>query len=141
MKTIKMDAMICGSNGWVNNGTKEFKRVSRWIKVRENYNPSKRNSLFDYVQDGYGYNPYNENYDPENNGGAFLTYFRFGGRNYATEQFLALGNPFYNPVTYSYTDDHDKTCFLSGVDGDNYYNPYYVEFDEYMEYVRVYEEV
>ena len=84
------------------------------------------------------YKPYQDNFTPEN--GLYLDYFRFNGRNYAVEQFLCLGNPFWNPVTYCYEDKNGKTCYLSGVDNENYFNPIYVEFDEYCENVRVYVE-
>ena len=137
MKKITMKTETCGSNGWKENGTQDFMRVSRWISVKNNYTPNKRNSLWDYVRDENGYNPYDSNFSPEN--GLYLDYFRYKGRNYAVEQFWCLGNPFYVPVTYSYEDKDGKLYFLSGVDADNYYNPIYVEFNEYCEKVRVYE--
>ena len=68
----------------------------------------------------------------------FLDYFTFNGKNYALEQFLSLGNTFYCPVTYSYQTKDGKTLFLSGVDGENIYNPIYIEIDENGENVRVY---
>ena len=125
----------CGNNGWYENGEQKFKRVSRWITIRHNYTPNKRNALWDYVQDENGYKPYQDNFSPEN--GLYLDYFRFNGRNYAIEQFGCLGNPFWFPDTYRYTDKPGKAYYLSGIDMDNYYNPLYIEFDEYMEKVRV----
>ena len=139
MKTIKMQVSRCGAKGWNQDGEKEFVRVSRWITVKEDYNPTKRNSLWDYVEDENGYHPYNSNFDPTN--GTYLNYFVWQGRKYAVEQFLALGNPFYCPVSYSYEDENGRLCYLSGVDGDNYYNPIYVEFSECCEQVRIYQEV
>lgn len=141
MKTIEMTITRCGNSGWHEDGTRKFTRVSRWISVKHNYNPSKRNSLYYYVTDGYGYKSGESKFDPENNGGAYLDYFTWNGRNYAVEQFLALGNPFWNPVTYSYEDADGKKCYLSGVEMENYYNPIYVEFDECCEMVRVYQEI
>ena len=139
MKEIKMNVERCGYNGWYKDGTKDFKRVSRWITVRQNYNPTKRNSLWDYVMDESGYKSYQDGFNPVN--GLFLDYFRFGGRTYAVEGFLACGNPFWNPVMYSFTDTDGKTHYLSGVEIDDCCNPLYVEFDEYCTAVRVYEEV
>ena len=136
-KVITMKSERCGNSGWIDNGLHNFKRVSRWIAVKHNYTPNKRNSLWDYVTDENGYKPYQDNFTPEN--GLYLDYFRFNGRNYAVEQFLCLGNPFWNPVTYCYEDSSGKVHYLFGVDMDNYYNPIYVEFDEYCENVRVYE--
>lgn len=140
MKKITMNKTICGGNGWHEDGTQEFYRVSRWIEIKHNYNPSKNNSLWCYVVDGYGNHSSSDKFNPENNGGAYLDYFTWNGRTWAVEQFLSLNNPFWCPVGYSYEDEDGKSCFLSGVDGDNYYNPIYVEFDEYCERVRVYEE-
>lgn len=140
MKKITMTKSLCGSNGWHEDGTQDFIRVSRWITVKTNYNPTPKNSLWDYAEDGYGYKPSSDKFNPDEHGGLYLTYFTYKGRNYATEQFLALGNPFYNPVTYSYEDEDGKIYYLSGVDGDNYYNPIFVEFDECCERVRIYEE-
>ena len=141
MKTIEMNVQRCGGKGWHDDGTKTFKRVSRWITVKQNYNPRKNNSLWDFVMDGYGYKTTDNNFDPEKNGGIYLDYFTFKGRNYAIEQFFALGNPFYMPVTYSY-DENGKKIFLSGVDmyGD-LYKPIYIEMSECGESVRVYEEI
>ena len=138
MKKIEMKVTRCGGSGWYEDGTKIFNRVSRWIKVKQNYNPCSRNRLWDYVQDENGYKHYQEQFNPEN--GLYLDYFTFHGRNYAIEQFLALGNPFYTAVSYSYEDKAGKLFYLSGVDGENIYNPLYIEMDEYGEYVRVYTE-
>ena len=136
MKEIKMNSMRCGCNGWVESEPHIFRRVSKWIKVKHNYNPCSRNALWDYVTDENGYKPYQDAFNPEN--GLYLDYFRFNGRNYALDQFLALGNPFYTAVTYSYEDENGKTAFLSGVDSEDIYQPIYIEMDSYGEYVRVY---
>lgn len=138
MKTIKMqEHRLDGMQGWKETGTREFTRVSRWIQVKHNCNPCKRNSLWDFVSDGNGYKPYQDSFNPEN--GLYLDYFVWDGKTYAIEQFYSLGNPFWVPYTFSYTDENGKTAFLSGVDmyGD-LYHPIYVEFDEYCENVRVY---
>lgn len=137
MKQIEMNVTRCGSAGWVEDGTKIFNRVSRWIEVKQNYNPCPRNTLWYYVRDEKGYNPRENNFNREN--GLYLDYFSYHGRNYAIEQFLALGNPFYTAISYSYHEGGKPFC-LSGVDGENIYNPLYIEMDEIGEYVRIYEE-
>lgn len=120
-----------------NRGEKvDFWRVSRWISVKTNYNPNKRNALWDYVTDASGNTPDSDGFDPSE--GLFLDYFRFDGRTYATNQFYLLGSMWIYE-TYTYTEDGEEK-HLSAVDmcGD-IYAPYYVEFDEYGERVRVYE--
>ena len=139
MKTIEMKKTVCGSDGWKENGSATFVRVSRWITVQQNYNPKKRNSLSYYIQDGYGYKMDDSRYNPKENGGPYLDYFRWNGRTWAVEQFLCLNNPFWCPVGYSWEDKEGKLHYLSGYDSENYYNPIYVEFDECCERVRVYE--
>ena len=126
MKEIRMHVSRLGNKSWYDDGIKTFYRVSRWIKVRENYNPRKNNRLWDFVED-------------EN--GLYLRYFVFKGKTYAIEQFYCLGNPFYMPVSYYYEDNDGKYCYLSGVDmyGD-LYSPIYIEMCECGDYVRVYEE-
>lgn len=139
MRSIVMNVQRLGNKGWVDDGQRTFNRTSRWIKVQEKYNPCSRNSLWDYVQDEYGYKPYDEQFNPTN--GLYLTYFRYKGRNYAVEQFWCLGNPFYMPVTYSYEDKAGRVYFLGGVDMDgDLYHPIYIEWDEFGSRVRVYEE-
>ena len=138
MKTVEMKEIRCNGNGWNENGTKTFKRVSRWIKVKQNYNPHTNNRLWDYVTDENGYKPYQDKFNREN--GLFLDFFRWNGRTWAVNQFFVLGNPFYTGVSYSYEDENGKECYLSGIDSENIYNPIYIELDEYCENVRVYEE-
>lgn len=113
------------------------KRVSRWIQIKQNYNVSKRNRLFEFSTDENGYTPAQENYNPEN--GTFLDYFRFGGRNYAINQFIALGSVWCGGAPYEFTDTDGKSTFIHAVDfyGD-LYNPLYIELDESGERVRVY---
>ena len=139
MKTIEMQRERCGAKGWYKDGTATFRRVSRWISVKQNYNPSKRNPLYDYTMDERGYKPYQDKFNPEN--GLYLDYFEFRGKKYAIEQFWSLGNPFYSAETVSYTGEDGKTHYLSGIDSEPLYNPLYIEMDAYGERVRVYEEV
>ena len=140
MKEIKMHVSRLGNKSWFDDGVKTFYRVSRWIKVREKYNPGKNNRLWDFVEDENGYKPYQDSFSTEN--GLYLRYFVFRGKTYAIEQFYCLGNPFYMPVSYYYEDNEGKYCYLSGIDmyGD-LYKPIYIEMSECCEYVRVYEEV
>ena len=135
---VVMNTYLCGDDGWYQSDNRKFKRLSRWMKMKHNYNPTKRNSLWDYVMDGSGYKPYQERFNPRE--GLFLDYFTFKGRNYALEQFLALGNPFYTAVSYSYEDKDGKRHYLSGIDGEDIYHPIYIECDEYCENVRVWAE-
>lgn len=138
MESIEMTKYLMNSKGWETAPEKvKFQRVSRWITVQHNYTPRKNNRLWDYVTDSYGYKPYQEQFNPEN--GLFLDYFMFGGRSYAVEQFLRLGS-MWSAVAYAYEDKEGKTAFLSGYDMDDYYDPIFVEFDEYCEKVRVYTE-
>ena len=118
-----------------------FCRVSRWIKVKQNYRPNKRNSLWDYVTDGAGYNTYSDNFNPEKNNGLFLDYFTFRGKNYALEQFIAIGCIWDNIGHSAGYYEHGEKHFISAYDRDSYYNPLYIELDECGEIVRVYEEV
>ena len=135
-KVIDMKVERCGNKGWYNDGTREFKRVSRWLKVRQNYNPNKKNSLWEYVMDESGYRPHNKKFNPKN--GLYLDYFRFNGRNFAVEQFLALGNPFYTALNLSY-EEKGKTFYLCGMEENDLCHPIFIEMRDEM--VRVYEEV
>lgn len=138
MKEIYMKKYLMGHTGW-NEAPEEvlFRRVSRWIEVKHSYNPTKRNRLWDYVEDENGYKPYQDEFNPEN--GLYLDYFRYNGRTYAVEQFIALGS-MWAAVAYSYEED-GKTAYLSGYDGEDIYTTMFVEFDEYCEHVRIYEKV
>ena len=112
-------------------------RCSRWIKIRQNYNVSKKNVLYEFSTDGYGYKPTDDKYDPKT--GTFLDYFRFNGRNYAIEQFIALGSVWCAGEPYQFIDTNGQPTFVTAVDfyGD-LYDPLYIELDEYGEHVRVY---
>lgn len=140
MKQITMEVKRWyGVKGWKTAGKQDFNRVSGWIRIKTNYNPTERNSLWYYVQDENGCNPNQYAFNPEN--GLFLDYFTFRGKNYALDQFMALNNTFWNPVGYTYINEGGKTVSLAGVDSENYFNPIYIEIDPCGERVRVYEEV
>lgn len=113
-------------------------RVSRWITIKQAYNISKRNGLFEFCTDENGYKPGETNFNPEN--GTYLDYFRFNGRNYAIEQFVGIGSIACPGTPYEFTDTDGETHTIRAVDfwGD-LFNPYYIELDSYGERVRVYE--
>lgn len=112
-------------------------RRSRWIKVRQNYRPNRRNSLWYYVTDGNGYREGQSNYDPSS--GLFLDYFVWNGRKWAIGQFNSASGTMGIPPIYFENDD-GKTSFIAGYDSENYYNPILIEIDDCGEHVRVYEE-
>ena len=117
----------------------KFERVSRWISIKTNYNPSKSNRLWDYVTDENGYHPYQDNFNKEN--GLYLDYFQFGGRTYAIEQFYALGSAFLSGLPILYDDKDGKLGVIGYMDMDgDLYHPLFAEFDEYCERVRLYVE-
>lgn len=117
-----------------------YRRISRWIEIKHNYNPSKRNSLWDYVSDENGYRPHSDSFNPEN--GLSLDYFRFRGRTFAVEQFYVLGGVWVGGTPIFYNDKDGKLGYISTVDMDgNMFHPIYGEWDEYCEHVRLYEEV
>ena len=136
-KTVLMKKYALRVEGWREDpAPAKMERLSRWIEIRHNYNPSERNPLWDYVTDENGNRPSSSKFAPEH--GLYLDFFRWNGRNYAMEQFLALCNPFWNPVSYSYETEDGKTAYLSGVDCEDIYDPISIEVDCTGERVRVY---
>ena len=120
------------------DGEHTITRLSRWITIRTNYNTSKRNSLYDYVTDANGYRMHQDEYDPTD--GTYLDYFKFGGRTYATEQFVSLGSVWIGEQPYRFTDTDGGIASVDAVDFDgDLYDPLYIELDEYGERVRVYQ--
>ena len=122
------------------DGTK-LRRISRWIKLRQNYNPTERNSLWDYVCDASGYHPYQDKFNPAD--GLYLDYFKFDGNTYALEQFFMLNSMFLSQAPYMYYDENGKLGVIGTVymDGSIWGPALYGEWDECCEYVRLYEEV
>ena len=121
-----------------NNGRK-LVRLSRWITIQHNYNPSPKNRLAYYITDGNGYSNGQANFDKST--GLYLDFFRWNGRNYAINQFLILGGPWTGGQPYMFTDTDGCTTVVSAYDGENYYNPIMIELDDCAEHVRVYQEV
>lgn len=118
----------------------DFVRVSRWITVKQNYNPNKGNALYDYAVDGFGNHSYSENFNPVENGGKYLDYFTFNGRNYAIEQFIAIGCVWDVLGHHAGYYENGEKHFISAYDTESYFNPLYIEWDECGERVRVYRE-
>ena len=121
------------------DGKYELTRLSRWIQVKHNYNPSKRNKLWDYVTDGSGYHPYQDKFNPKD--GLFLDYFRFKGTNYAVESFYGIGSMAVCGTPYFYEDKEGKLNVIGAIymDGNIFAPSLYAEFDECVEAVRLYE--
>lgn len=118
--------------------TKRFYRVSRWITIRQNYNPCDRNALWCYVQDENGLRPYQYGFNPV--GGLYLDYFRYDGKNYALEQFVRCGSCLGPTCVYS-CYEHGETIVLSAVDYDSNiwgYNGWYMELSDTCDKVRLY---
>lgn len=119
---------------------RKYRRISRWISLKTNYNPTKRNSLWDYATDEAGNHPYDRDFDPTSD--LYLDYFRFGGRTYALEQFYRLGTMWIVETPIMYDDEDGKLGVIGTVDMDsNMFHPIYGEWDECCEHVRLYEEV
>ncbi len=139
MIKITFKSSILDNYGWTwENETREFMRVSRWIKINTDYNITPRHSLYVYAEDENGRTHWSDDFDAKT---AFVDYFVYKGRKYAMGQFISLGNPFYCPVMYSYEDEDGREAFLSGYDSTAHYKPIYIEIDSVGERVRVYQEV
>ena len=119
---------------------RKITRVSRWIKVRTNYNANKRNALWDYVTDDYGRHSYDDGFDPTN--GTFLDYFRHDGKNYAISQFYRMGSAWLSMNPYMFEDTDGKLTVVGAMDmdGDLYINgnTLFLEMDDNGEYIRLY---
>lgn len=108
-----------GENG------RQFRRVSRWIKIKTDF-VTVRHSLAEYGdRDGDG---------------VILSWFRHNGKRYALGQFQRFGTgwAFAPPM---FENEDGKTSFMSGFDCTEYYKPYLIEIDDGGEYVRLFEEV
>lgn len=118
---------------------KNFRKLSRWIEIKYNLNPNKRNRLWYYVTDENGYRPSQDEFNPKDY--LELIYFRFKGRNYALNQFYRIGSMVVAGKPHEYTD-RQGTHVICAVDleGD-LYHPLYIEVNTTGEAVCVYEEV
>ena len=117
-------------------GEKEtITRRSRWIQIRQNYNPNKRNALAYYITDGNGYHIHDKEFNRGE--GLYLDYFKYRGRNYALSQFYRLESMMMSSENRILKDGKD-TVIICAVDAENYYNPLYLELNETGEAVRLY---
>jgi len=98
----------------------QFKRVSRWITIKELFTIRKDNILYPFATDNY------------------LQYFIHKGEKYALNQFILLDTPWIGEKQHIFVEN-GKDCYISAVDGANYYKPYYLELSEDGEKVRLYE--
>ena len=112
--------------------------LSRWIKVYQVYNITPKHCLYDYCTDENGFFPGQSRFNPDD--GTFLDFFRFNGRKWAINQFIAFGGMM-GGVPPMWEDEHGQLRCLSGYDSENYYNPIMIELSEDGEHVRVYQEV
>ena len=112
-------------------------RVSRWIKIKCNCNPNKNNHLWDYVTDENGHHPYDDKFDGSR---VYLDYFKYDGRTYAIEQFIAVGSVADGIGHHMGYIENGEKLYLSGYDSENYFSPLYVEVDSWGEKVRLYKD-
>ena len=113
-------------------------RRSRWILVRHNDHPNRRNSLWDYVTDGNGNRSCSPRFDPSS--GLYLDYFVWNGRKWAIEQFYSASGTMGFLAPMMFENEDGKLSYIAGYDSENYWNPILIELDDGCEYVRVYEE-
>lgn len=98
----------------------QFRRVSRWITIKDVFNIRKDNILYPFSTDNY------------------VQYFIHKGKKYAINQFILLGS-FWTDEKQHIFVENGKKCYISAVDCINYYNPYYLEVSKDGEKVRLYE--
>lgn len=98
----------------------QFKRVSRWITIKELFSIRKDNMLYSFTTD------------------KFLKYFIHKGKKYALDQFIRLDSTWLGSKQHVFIENNEE-CYISAVDYTNYYNPYYLELSKDGEKVRLYE--
>ena len=118
---------------------RKLKRISRWITVRHDYNPTKRSPLWDYVCDADGYHPYSKQFNPSE--GLYLDWFEHKKKKYAVDQFYVIGSAWVGGVPLMYDDADGKTCVIGSMymDGPLFGPTLYGEWDDCCEHVRLYE--
>lgn len=121
------------------DGNYEVKKLSRWITIRQNYNPNKRNHLWNYVVDGYGHGSYDADFNPEEYG-MYLDYFNWRGNTYAISSFYALGSVWLVGAPYFFIDTDGKQHVIGALymDGPIFGPGLYMEIDDYGERVRLF---
>lgn len=105
-------------------GEELYERISRWITIQHDYNITKRHSLYYYADDCC-------------DGSNAVSYFKFNGRKYAIAQMYRLMGMMGIGHNLILNDD----SILCAYDGEQYYNPIYIEVDDFGEKVRVYQYV
>ena len=103
---------------------KELKAVSRWITIRGKF-VTPKHRLYNYA----------EKTDDEK-GKRYLYYFRHGGRECALEQFLNR----FGMVGFDW-ECKEYPAFITGYDGERYFDNVYCETDEYGEKIRLWKEI
>lgn len=98
----------------------QFKRVSRWITIKDAFSIRKDNMLYAFSTDNY------------------VQYFIHKGKKYALNQFIVLDSTWIGGNQHIFVEN-GKECYISAVDCTNYYNPYYLELSKDGEKVRLYE--
>ena len=108
----------------------QFKRCSRWITVRTDYGITPRHSLYDQALECEG-------------GEKWVDYIRHKGTTIPTSQMILLYSRvcgFQKP--YTFTEKGETHAIGAYVDFyTNLYKPYYIEFGEWGEKVRLYEKL
>ena len=103
---------------------KNLKAVSRWIRIETLY-VTEKHSLFYYADK-----------DDEYLGKYPVTAFRWKNRWYALNQFLAR----FGMMGFD-LECKEYPAYISGYDGENYFNPLLMELDKYGDKCRLYLEV
>ena len=102
---------------------KKLKAISRWITIQCK-EVTKKSALY-----GYGG-------DDLENGKRYVLFFRWHNKEFAFDRFLArFGIVGFDP------DCKEYPAFITGYDGDNYYNPILCSITEYGDKIRLFEEL
>ena len=102
----------------------QFKRVSRWLTIRNEYNIAPGHELYEV-----GYDDGDER---------CIDYVNFKGYCISTQSMYALGSMWISERPHKFIENKEEH-FISAVDMDgDLYDPYYIEMDKYGEKVRLY---
>lgn len=120
------------------DGKYEVRKLSRWITIRTNYNPSPRNALWYNVMDGNGHGPHSDKFNPEE--GIYLDYIRHDGQNYAINEFYALGGAWLGGAPYFFIDTDKQEHVIGALwMGGSVFGPgVYAEISEYGDAIRLF---
>lgn len=106
---------------------KELKKVSRWITINDK-RITRRHHLWEY-----GYNDDGDRTDEDKQ--RYIMSFKWHNREYSLEQFLSR---FSVMVGFDH-DCKEYPSYITGYDGENYFNPLYCELDEVNLKIRLYQ--